>query len=64
MCIHHLRVSYPRVDILVREHQEILDMLGLRDNDGLQRAISNHMRKAVGDLNAIQQNRADRVEPL
>lgn len=64
MCIHHLRVSYPRVDVLVREHQEILDMLGLRDNERLQRAISNHMRKAVDDLNAIQQNRADRVEPL
>jgi DNA-binding GntR family transcriptional regulator len=48
------------VDVLVREHQEILDMLGLRDNEGLQRAISNHMRKAVDDLNAIQQNRADR----
>jgi DNA-binding GntR family transcriptional regulator len=64
MCIHHLRVTYPRVDVLVREHQEILDMLGLRDNERLQRAISNHMRKAVDDLNAIQQNRADRVEPL
>lgn len=55
MCIHHLRVSYPLVDDLVREHQEILDMLGLRDNEGLQRAIGNHMRKAVDDLNAGQQ---------
>jgi DNA-binding GntR family transcriptional regulator len=54
MCIHNLRVSYPRVDVLVREHQEILDMLELRDNEGLQRAISNHMRKAVDDLNATQ----------
>jgi DNA-binding GntR family transcriptional regulator len=62
MCIHNLRVSYPRVDVLVREHQEILDMLRLGDNEGLQRAISNHMRKAVDDLNGTQQDRADRVE--
>jgi DNA-binding GntR family transcriptional regulator len=65
MCIHNLRVSYPQVDILVREHQEILDMLELRDKEGLQRAISNHMRKAVDDLTATtQQDRADRVESL
>jgi DNA-binding GntR family transcriptional regulator len=65
MCIHHLRVTYPRVDVLVREHQEILDMLELRDNEGLQRAISNHMRKAVDDLTATtQQDRADRVGSL
>jgi DNA-binding GntR family transcriptional regulator len=50
MCIQNLRVTYPRVDILVREHQEILDMLELRDNEGLQQAISHHMRKAVDDL--------------
>jgi DNA-binding GntR family transcriptional regulator len=62
MCIHNLRVSYPRVDVLVREHQEILDLLELRDNEGLQRAISNHMRKAVDDLNASQQERVDGVE--
>jgi DNA-binding GntR family transcriptional regulator len=60
MCIHNLRVSYPRVDVLVQEHQEIVDKLGLRDSEGLQQAISDHMRKAVDDLNATQ----DRVEPL
>jgi DNA-binding GntR family transcriptional regulator len=65
MCIHSLRVSYPRVDILVREHQEILDLLELGDNEGLQRAISQHMRKAVDDLTATtQQDRADRVGSL
>jgi DNA-binding GntR family transcriptional regulator len=62
MCIHNLRVSYPRVDVLVREHEEILDLLELRDNEGLQRAISNHMRKAVDDLNASPQERVDGVE--
>jgi DNA-binding GntR family transcriptional regulator len=55
MCIQNLRVSYPRVDILVREHQNILDMLELRDNEGLQRAISRHMHKAVEDLTATTQ---------
>jgi DNA-binding GntR family transcriptional regulator len=64
MCIHNLRVSYPRVDVLVQEHQEIVDKLGLRDSEGLQQAISDHMRKAVDDLNATQHDRADRVEPL
>jgi DNA-binding GntR family transcriptional regulator len=65
MCIHNLRVSYPQADVLVREHREILDMLELRDNQGLQRAISNHMRKAVDDLTATTQpDRGDRVECL
>jgi DNA-binding GntR family transcriptional regulator len=59
MCIHNLRVSYPRVDVLVQEHREIVDKLGLRDSEGLQQAISSHMRKAVGDLNATQ----DRSSP-
>jgi DNA-binding GntR family transcriptional regulator len=54
MCIQNLRVSYPRVDVLVQEHQEIVDKLGLRDSEGLQQAISNHMRKAVDDLTASQ----------
>jgi DNA-binding GntR family transcriptional regulator len=64
MCIHNLRVSYPRVDVLVQEHQEIVEKLGLRDTEGLQQAISDHMRKAVDDLNATQHDRADQVEPL
>ena len=64
MCIQNLRVTYPRVDILVREHQEILDMLELRDTEGLQQAISHHMRKAVDDLDATQQDRAGGVERL
>src|SRR5918996_2430111 len=58
MCIHNLRVSYPRMDVLVQEHREIVDKLGLRDSEGLQQAISSHMRKAVDDLNASQQDRA------
>ena len=56
MCIVNLEVSYPRVDALVQEHQNILDLLEAGDSDGLERAISGHMQKAVEDLTAIQQN--------
>ncbi len=55
MCILNLRVSYPRVDVLVQEHQKILDLLEAGDNEGLQQAISHHMRKAVEDLTATTQ---------
>jgi DNA-binding GntR family transcriptional regulator len=55
MCIINLEVSYPRVDDLVQEHQSILDLLEAGDSDGLQRAISHHMQKAVEDLTATTQ---------
>jgi DNA-binding GntR family transcriptional regulator len=64
MCIVNLQGSYPRPDALVQEHQNILDLLQAGDSEGLQRAISRHMQKAVEDLTATQQNRADRVESL
>ena len=54
MCIINLEVSYPRVDALVQEHQIILDLLEAGDSDGLQRAISQHMHKAVEDLITTQ----------
>lgn len=54
MCIINLEVSYPRVDALVQEHQSILDLLEAGDSDGLQRAVSHHMQKAVEDLTATQ----------
>ena len=52
MCILNLRVSYPRVDVLVQEHQNLLDLLEAGDNEELQQAISRHMRTAVDDLTA------------
>lgn len=52
MCILNLQVSYPRVDALVQEHQNLLDLLEGGDNEGLQQAISCHLRKAVDDLTA------------
>jgi DNA-binding GntR family transcriptional regulator len=55
MCILNLQVSYPRPDALVQEHQNILDLLQAGDSEGLQRAISHHMQKAVEDLTATTQ---------
>jgi DNA-binding GntR family transcriptional regulator len=55
MCILSLEVSYPRVDALVQEHQNILDLLKARDKRGLQNAIKRHMQKGVEDLTATRQ---------
>ena len=56
MCILSLEVAYPRLDVLVQEHQNILDLLQAGDSEGLQRAISHHMQKAVEDLTATTQH--------
>lgn len=50
MCILGLEVAYPRIDVLVQEHQKILDHLEAGDRQGLQSAIQRHMEKAVEDL--------------
>ncbi|MGO4588292.1 GntR family transcriptional regulator [Paenarthrobacter sp. 2TAF44] len=50
MCILSLEVAYPRIDALVQEHQQLLDLLEARDRSGLQQAIKRHMQKAVQDL--------------
>jgi DNA-binding GntR family transcriptional regulator len=50
MCILNLAVSYPRIDVLVQEHQNILDLLEAGDREELHKAIKRHMEKAVEDL--------------
>lgn len=50
MCILNLEVSYPRVDVLVQEHQNLLDLLEAGDREGLLEGIRQHMQKAVEDL--------------
>jgi DNA-binding GntR family transcriptional regulator len=50
MCILNLEVSYPRIDVLVQEHQNILDLLQAGKRDELHQAIQGHMEKAVEDL--------------
>jgi DNA-binding GntR family transcriptional regulator len=52
MCILNLEVSYPRVDVLVQEHQILLDLLEAEDRKGLQDAIRRHLGTAVEDLTA------------
>ncbi|MFP3463749.1 GntR family transcriptional regulator [Arthrobacter globiformis] len=54
MCILNLEVAYPRVDVLVQEHQNILDLLEAADRKGLQGAIKRHMQKGVEDLTATR----------
>jgi DNA-binding GntR family transcriptional regulator len=51
----NLQASYSRPDALVQEHQNILDLLQAGDSEGLQRAISHHLHRAVEDLTATTQ---------
>jgi DNA-binding GntR family transcriptional regulator len=55
MCILNLEVSYPRVDVLVEEHQNLLNLLEAGDRKGLLKAIKQHMQTAVEDLTAPTQ---------
>lgn len=55
MCILNLEVSYPRADVLVEEHQNLLDLLEAGDRKGLLKAIKQHMQTAVEDLTAPTQ---------
>ena len=62
MCIFDLEVFYPRMDVLVQEHQNILDLLKAGDRHGLLMAIKRHMQKAVEDLTATQQEKPSASE--
>lgn len=55
MCILNLEVSYPRLDVLVQEHQKLLDLLKAGDREGLQEAIRLHMQGAVEDLTSSEE---------
>jgi len=50
MCILNLAVAYPRLDVLVQEHQHILDLLQAGRREELHKAIKRHMETAVEDL--------------
>ena len=52
MCILNLAVAYPRIDALVEEHQNLLDLLEAGAREELHKAIERHMQKAVEDLTA------------
>ena len=64
MCILDLEVSYPRIDVLVKEHQNILVLLEAGERKGLLEAIRRHMQKAVEDLTATQQDKPIRSSGL
>jgi DNA-binding GntR family transcriptional regulator len=55
MCILNLAVAYPRIDVLVQEHQNLLDLLEAGDREELHKAIKRHMEKAVEDLTATRE---------
>ncbi|MDQ0635821.1 DNA-binding GntR family transcriptional regulator [Arthrobacter pascens] len=55
MCILSLAVAYPRIDALVQEHQNLLDLLEAGDREELHKAIDQHMQKAVEDLTAVME---------
>lgn len=59
MCILNLAVSYPRIDALVQEHQNLLDLLEAGDREELHKAIEQHMQTAVNDLTAPRNGKAD-----
>ncbi|MEV7607699.1 GntR family transcriptional regulator [Paenarthrobacter sp. NPDC089322] len=61
MCILNLEVSYPRIDMLVKEHQNILVLLEAGERRGLLEAIRLHLGKAVEDLTGTQQDKAIRA---
>lgn len=54
MCILNLAVAYPRIDVLVQEHQNLLDLLAAGDREALHKAIARHMQKAVEDLTSSE----------
>lgn len=53
MCIVNLELCYPRVEVLVEEHQNILDLLEAGDREEVLKAIKRHMQKAVDDLTVL-----------
>ena len=56
MCVLSLEVAYPRLDVLVQEHQNLLDLLEAEDRKGLQQAVKRHLHQAVEDLTVTRQD--------
>jgi DNA-binding GntR family transcriptional regulator len=50
ICMLSLEVSYTRPEVLVQEHQNILDLLQAGDRKGLRHAVKHHLQNAVEDL--------------
>jgi DNA-binding GntR family transcriptional regulator len=50
MCILNLEVSYPQAQTLIQEHENILYLLETGNREELNKALRQHMQKAVHDL--------------
>jgi DNA-binding GntR family transcriptional regulator len=50
MCILNLELSYPEAQTLIQEHENILYLLESGNREELNKALRQHMRKAVHDL--------------
>ncbi|MBT2534495.1 GntR family transcriptional regulator [Arthrobacter sp. ISL-48] len=57
MCILNLEIAYPRIDVLVQEHQNILDLLESGGREELHKVIKQHMQTAVEDLTATRKEK-------
>ena len=55
MCNLDLDMSHARLEVLVEEHQHIVDLLEAGDREGLLKAIKRHLQTAVDELVATQE---------
>ena len=62
MCILNLAIAYPRIDVLVQEHQNLLDLLAAGDREALHEAIARHMQKAVEDLTSSTEGQGSAIQ--
>lgn len=54
MCSLDLDCSHARMEVLLDEHQNIVDLLKAGDREGLLKAIRRHMQTAVDELSPTQ----------
>ncbi|WP_458114204.1 GntR family transcriptional regulator [Arthrobacter sp. R1-13] len=50
MCILNLEIAYPQAQTLIQEHENILYLLETGNGEELNKALRQHMQKAVHDL--------------
>lgn len=62
MCILNLEVSYPKMEVLVEEHQNILDLLEANDKEGLLASIKRHMQEAADHLISTQKGQGSPLD--
>lgn len=58
ICMVNLEGSYPRVEVLVAEHEQIVKLLADERGEALRQEIVQHMDKAVADLTGLMNRQA------